>query len=233
MTQLILPPLMSSEQATTDPAELACLRAVQGCDAGLICYRISSDRIEAALVLAPDVPLAQAMTMLPLCGVGFQNALGALAPPEVAVHLGWDGAVFVNGARAGHITTFAATDDPTALPDWLIVSLTLRLTLDADEPGLTPQDTALFEEGCVDVDPTLLIEAWARHTLNWIQRWEDDGPKALHAEWRGLVRDMGEEITQSGLTGTFVGTDETWGMLLRDADTTHLIPLTQLLKDAP
>ena len=44
---------------------------------------------------------------------------------------------------------------------------------------------------------------------------------------------MGEVITQNGLTGTFLGTDEGFGMLLRDDETTHLIPLTTLLEDAP
>jgi len=33
------------------------------------------------------------------------------------------------------------------------------------------------------------------------------------------------------LTGTYLGVDEDFGLLLRDAETTHLFPLTTLLKD--
>ena len=64
-------------------------------------------------------------------------------------------------------------------------------------------------------------------------RWEADGVKPLHAEWRGLAHGIGEAITIQGRTGTYLGIDERFGMLLRDAETTHLIPLTTLLKDAP
>ena len=233
MSGLTLPPLMSAEPAIGDPAEQACLRAMQGCDAGLMCWRVTPDAVEAALVFAPEVPLAQAMVMHPLCGVGFQNALGALAPPEVAVHLGWDGTIYVNGARCGALRAFAEGRDPDAQPDWLVIALSVRLLPPPGTPGDRPDETALSEEGCVDVPPTGLLEAWARHTLNWIGRWEAEGNKPLHQEWRGLARDMGEVITQNGLTGTFLGTDEGFGMLLRDDETTHLIPLTTLLEDAP
>lgn len=91
MSTLTLPPLMQDEATHGDALDHAVMRAASGCDAGLVVHDLRQDRVQAALVLAPEVPLADAVTMLPLCGVGFQNALGALAPPEVAVHLGWDG----------------------------------------------------------------------------------------------------------------------------------------------
>ena len=76
----------------------------------------------------------------------------------------------------------------------------------------------------------MLLEAWARHTLIWITRWEEDGPAPLHAEWRGLAHRMGEEITQGGITGTWLGVDERFGMLLRAGETTHLLPLSAQLE---
>ncbi len=230
---LTFPPQMSGEAVTSDPLEVAVLRAVKGCDAGLVTYRITSDRVGAALVFAPEVPLSDAMAMLPLCGVGFQNALGALAPPEVAVHLDWAGGIRINGASCGGLTVMASSDQPDAVPDWLIVSFTLPLLPLGDDPGITPDETALYSEGCAEVDPGHLIEAWARHTLNWIMRWETDGVAPLHAEWRGLARGIGEETAQGDRTGTYLGVDERFGMLLRDRQATHLIPLTTLLKEAP
>ncbi len=61
--------------------------------------------------------------MLPVCGVGFQNALGALAPPEVAVHLEWNGNIRVNGAVAGRLQMAAAPLSPEEIPDWLVVGV--------------------------------------------------------------------------------------------------------------
>jgi biotin-(acetyl-CoA carboxylase) ligase len=230
---LRFPPQMTGEASVSDPFEHAVMRAIQGCDAGLVAYRVAADRMGAALVFAPEVPLREAMAMLPLCGVGFQNALGALAPPEVAVHLEWAGRIRVNGALCGGLRVMASDRDPAAVPDWLVVGFSLPLMMLTDAPGIRPEETALFEEGCSEVEPGTLVEAWARHTLNWIARWEAEGTKPLHAEWRGLAHGMGETIRFAGRSGIFLGVDEAMGMLLRDDQTTHLIPLTDLLEDTP
>lgn len=226
------PPLMQGHtvDAVIDPFEKACAMAALGCDAGTIVHSIGVNRLAAALVMAPEVPLEEAMAMLPTCGVGFQNALGALAPPEVAVHLEWAGGLRVNGASCGRLRAMAGTNDPKAMPGWLVVGFELPLILVGAAPGDNPDQTALYEEGCADVDPTALLESWARHTLVWITRWEDEGPRALHAEWRGLAHAMGEDVEVEGKTGTFLGVDENFGMLLRTGDTTDLIPLSSVLE---
>jgi len=227
---LTFPPLMWGEVAPGDAFDHACLRAAAGCDAGLVSHRISADRVEAALVFAPEVPLARAMAMLPLCGVGLQNALGALAPPEVAVHLDWDGGIRVNGASCGRFRAMASDPAPDRVPDWLVIGFAMPLVPEGDDPGATPDRTTLFAEGCAEVVPGDLVEAWARHSLNWITRWEHEGARPLHAEWRGLAHGIGEAVRRDGLAGTFLGVDEDFGMLIRDGQTTHLVPLTALLE---
>lgn len=229
---ITFPPLMWGEVAHGDAMEHACLRATMGCDAGLVSYNLGGSEMQAALVFAPEVPLADAMAMLPLCGVGFQNALGAIAPPEVAVHLEWNGGIRVNGAQCGHFRAMASDTDPEQVPDWLVIGFTLPLLPENDTPGETPDRTSLYAEGCADVSPARLLEAWARHTLNWITRWESEGTRALHNEWRGLAHGIGEDVTQNGLTGSFLGVDERFGMLLRDDNATHLIPLTTVLENS-
>ncbi|MBE1282526.1 MAG: DUF4444 domain-containing protein [Rhodobacteraceae bacterium] len=228
------PPLIIGHEVTgqADPFVTACGLAARGCDGGTLVHNLQADRLRAAMVFAPEVPLRQAMAMMPLCGVGFQNALGALAPPEVAVHLQWDGTIKVNGARCGGFQVAAAGDDPEDEPEWLVIGLELALlpTGRGDgDAGFTPDITTLSEEGCADLEAGLLLEAWARHTLNWINRWADGGRSALHEAWIGLVQEVGDSVQIGERTGTFVGVDEDFGMLLRDKSTTHLIPLTRLL----
>ena len=227
------PPLMQGEAVTgpTDPMDTARARAVLGCDAGLVVYNLQADRLRAAVVLAPEVPLSEAVAMLPLAGVGFQNALGALAPPEVAVHLDWDGGLRVNGARCGRLNMEAAGTDPDAMPDWLIIGLDLPLISMSDAPGATPDQTSLYDEGCADVEGVQLLESWTRHMLTWINRWGDEGNKPLHTDWLGMAHGVGEPITILGLSGSYLGVDERFGMLLRDSEITHLLPLTRLLEE--
>ena len=233
-----LPPLFSAQELTgsADPFAKACAQATLGCDAGLVVYNISADRLRAAIVFAPEEPLEQAMAALCVCGVGFQNALGALAPPEVAVHLTWDGLIRVNGAVCGRLRAAAAPTEPARMPDWLVIGLELQvLPRSHDDPGLTPDETCLYLEGCADVSPPRLLEAWARHTLVWINRLEGEGRTALHGEWRGLVEEIGQEVTRNwqgkALSGTFLGVDENFGMLIRAGGESHLIPLSSLLEN--
>lgn len=222
MTGLRLPPLLTGIATVDDPLTVAVMMAAEGCDAGTLLYNIGGEDLRAALILAPDVPLAQAMAMLPACGIGFQNALGAVAPPEVAVHLDWDGGIRVNGGLCGRLMPRASTTDAGALPDWLIIGLQLQLWPANDDTGHTPDITALYAEGCADLDPAHLLESWARHTLVWINRWQDDGPRPLHDELNGLMPTLGKD--------DIIGLDEDFGLLRRSGDTTRLIPLTTLLE---
>ncbi|MEP2533029.1 DUF4444 domain-containing protein [Shimia sp.] len=217
-----------------DPFAKAQTQAIMGCDAGLVVYNLAADQLRAAIVFAPEVALREAMPVLIACGIGFQNALGALAPPEVAVHLGWTGGIFVNGAACGQLRIAASDTDEAAVPDWIVVGLNIPLIPpDPEAPGSAPGQTCLYEEGCVDVAPEDLLSAWVRHTLVWVNRMEEDGMKPLSEEWRGLGRDMGEDVswTIQGTeeTGLFVGVDEVFGALLRTENETRLLSLSRLL----
>lgn len=232
MTAPSFPPLFSglAVEGQIDPFDKACVEAARGCDAGLVVYNLGANTLQAALVFAPDVMLADAMAIMPLSGVGFQNALGALAPPEVAVHLEWAGGLRINGASCGRLRVASAGIDPAAEPDWLVVGLELPLWPESDTPGDTPDQTALYAEGCADVNAVDLLESWVKHTLVGINTWIEEGVAPLHKTWRALAHGIGEGIVINGTSGTFLGVDEQFGMLLRAQDTTRLIPLTDLLE---
>ncbi|KIN70327.1 hypothetical protein Z945_3703 [Sulfitobacter noctilucae] len=232
MTTPSFPPLFSglAVDGQADPFDKACAEAARGCDAGLVVYKLDADFLRAALVFAPDVALEDALVMMPLCGVGFQNALGALAPPEVAVHLDWNGGLRINGASCGHLRVAASTAEPLAQPDWLVVGLELPLWPHSDDMGETPDQTALYAEGCADVNAVDLLESWVKHTLVGINTWLEGGAGAVHKDWRSLAHGIGEDTRLAGHSGTFVGIDERFGMLLRDTKQTHLIPMTHLLE---
>lgn len=231
----IFPPLLRGVAVTgaADPFERARALAALGCDGGTIVHDVRAERLRAALVLAPEVPLEDAMAMLPACAIGFQNALGALAPPEVAVHLAWDGGIRVNGARCGRLRAAASDRAPDRVPDWLAVGLEVPVLHSAADPGAGPDATVLGDEGCAEVQPLHLLESWARHTLVWINRWSGEGNAPLHAAWIGLVQGIGGPVSQGGRSGVFVGVDERFGMLIRDAASTHLVALSTILEPGP
>lgn len=232
MSMPSFPPLFSglAVEGQIDPFDKACVEAARGCEAGLVVYNLGANTLRAALVFAPDVVLADAMAMIPLCGVGFQNALGALAPPEVAVHLDWDGGLRINGGACGALRVAASDTSPTSEPDWLVVGLQLPLWPESDDPGESPNQTTLYAEGCADVNALDLLESWVKHTLVGINTWLEDGMAPLHKDWRGLAYGIGEDTEMNGISGLFLGVDEQFGMLIRSGEATHLIPLTHLLE---
>ena len=174
------------------------------------------------------------MTAVLAAAVGFADALGALAPPEVAVHVDWPGGLRVNGAGVGRLrAAAAATADPGAEPDWLVVAIEVGLVpTGGGEPGHDPDTTTLVEEGCGALGRTLMLEAWGRHTLAWIHRLTEDGPAPVIAAWLAKYDRVGATVTRPG-TGRVLGLDDAGGLLLAAKAGTALYPLTLMLEPAP
>lgn len=231
------PPLLRGLAAgPANPISIAQEQARAGIDAGLIVWSQTESRLRAALVLAPDAPLLQATAGFVACTLAAQNALGIMAPPETSVLLEWGGAIRMNGARVGHLQLLASDTNPETIPHWMIVALEVSLApISGTEPGKTPEITTLYEEGCADLDPILLLEAWARHSLLWLNTLEAPNGRAdLHREWAGLAADLGKktrvDMPGARLHGVFLGVDENFAMLLKtDRDDTRLLPLSALI----
>lgn len=226
------PPLLRGEAVPqhSDPFAKAQSMALSGADPGLVCWSEDEAAMRAAITFAPEMPLQDAVGVSFAVAIGFCDSLGALAPPEVGVHFVWPNGFKVNGARCGHMRVAASTQDPEAEPDWLAVAIDVPILPAKDnEPGETPNETALIEEGCAGITSTALIESWSRHTLVWINRFLDDGFAPLHKDWCGRCDEIGEDIATPE-PGTFVGLDEKGGMLLRDGAETRVIPLTRILE---
>ena len=223
------PPLLTGEEAPAgaDPFDKSVAAALTGCDAGLLVWSRRADALSAAVVLAPECPLEQAIGISFAVSVGLVDALGALAPPEVAVHHVWPGAFKVNGADCGALRAAASTSDPSVEPDWLVIGIEMPF-LPTGEGGEDPTRTCLFNEGCAEVTPQQLLESWSRHMLVWINRWLDEGLAPLHAAWRERAWEMGEALPDG--SGNFMGLDELGGMLVKSGDGTIGRPLTDLLE---
>lgn len=224
------PPLLRGEDAQGDPFAKAVSRALTGTDPGLVTWSPRFDALEAAVVLAPELPLERAVGVFLAAPVSLGDAIGALAPPEVAVHYDWPGGIRVNGARCGRIRAAMADVSPGEVPDWLVLGVEVPfLPPEGREGGETPDDTFLHAEGCGDVFPLPLLESWSRHLLVWINRFVDEGIAPLHAAWRARAWQMGEPLADGSRwgPGVFMGLDELGGMLVKTADTTVLHPLTE------
>lgn len=228
------PPLLHGAAADR-PFETAVARAHAGTEPGLVAYDARPDRLTAALVLAPEVPLGEAMAMVLAAANGFADAFGALAPAEVACQFDWPGGIRINGGRCGGLMAAAATPEPGVVPGWLVVGLTVPFQgAGSAEPGDTPDKTTLDEEGCGGIAPVALLESWSRHTLVWIHEWLDAGPARLTRDWLGRAYGLGAETRvtlPSGVCqGIFRGMDKSGGLILEIAGERRGYPLTLMLE---
>ena len=223
------PPLLTGRAVADDPFEVACATAPEA-EPGTVFYSPEPDRMRAAIVLAPEVPLREAVGVSFAVSLGLNDALGTLAPPEVGVHLEWPDRILVNGARAGRLRMAASTGDPDAEPDWLAVGVELAIRpVSAEAPGLTPDETCLHEEGCGEIGTPDLVEAWARHMMNWLHIYLTDGFAELHEEWRAKAHGLGAEVDYPEW-GRFVGLDEWGGMILTEGGVTRILPLSRMME---
>lgn len=222
------PPLLKGHDVLPGDSafEKACQSAASGeLGAGDIVWSRDTARIEAAIVLEPEVGMETAVQMLPLVLVALGDCLGSITPPQVGVSFIWPDIVCVNGARAGQIRAAAeTTDSEDVVPGWMVMGLELDHERQPDdpEPGETPDRTWLSEEGGGELTRSEIIESYSRHFLTWINMWNDDGFRPVHDSWMFRAEQRDQDITiayrDEVLSGAFMGLDDSGNLLLKVPD---------------
>ena len=145
--------------------------------AGTLVYVGRFDVAEFAVVLEPTDPLVRARRVL-YAGIGaLADAIAAAAPPETAIHVKWPDALYVNwGLVGGGRLAWPNRTDEANVPAWLVFGATIRTAWTKRiDPGLTPELTALDEEGFAEVTSKQIVEGFARNFMQALDVWQDSG----------------------------------------------------------
>ena len=221
------PPLLTAMAVdeTKRPFHEAARRAERGINgAGDVIWSRSKSRAELAIIVEPDVPMAQAQQMAPLSMVAMGDALGGLCPPQVAVHFRWPGDILVNGAKAGEVRLAAPHCKGEDVPRWLVIGMSLQIVHEDSgcEPGERLDHTCLVEEGIgADLTRSDIIHSLASYWMAGLNAWEDGGLASCHERWlfRAAGREEDAEFASAGerVKGIVLGLDDDAGLLLRCA----------------
>jgi biotin-(acetyl-CoA carboxylase) ligase len=144
--------------------------------AGTLVHVGRFDLAEFALVLEPDEPLATSRRAFIAGMAALADALAAHAQPETLIEIHWPGALTVNlGLVGGGRLAWpenAKEDEP---PDWLVFGGMIRTASLGDEPGATPDSTALAEEGFGETSAADIVESFARNMMVHLDAWQEKG----------------------------------------------------------
>jgi BirA family transcriptional regulator, biotin operon repressor / biotin---[acetyl-CoA-carboxylase] ligase len=198
----------------------ACRRAATGeLSAGDLVWSRNTARAECALILEPEVSLARACQMAALGYVALVETLGAIGPPQMPVEWRWPGTVLIDGAPCGAVGLSAPACAADTVPPWLVLSVTLTLTLgnEKQEPGLMDR-TALDLEGAGDVTRSMVIEALATRLLAWLHTWGESGFRQIHDQWLLHAEGHKADVSIGDVTGRVVGMDEDGNQMLKTTD---------------
>jgi len=145
--------------------------------AGTLVYVGRFDVAEFAVVLEPTDPLAKGRRVFYAGMAALADAIAAAAPPETAIHIEWPDALYVNWALVGGgRLAWPAQTGAGDVPEWLVFSATIRTASNTGvDPGLTPDLTALDEEGFAEITSNNIIEGFARNLMLLLNDWQGGG----------------------------------------------------------
>ena len=208
----LLPPILTPIPVVNGIDVFAKAIAIAGkSETGTVLYSENPEYVEVAIILSPEIPKIKCNQMLYIMMVASGDAIGALAPPEVAVTYAFPGFIFLNRGEAGLVKVeIAPSNDDQSIPDWMVVGLKLRLNnnVEINENEINADITSLADEGGGYVSRTRAIESLSRHFLAWISQWEDEGFKPVTEVWNKRREETKVITLKNGQEVSWLGLDE-------------------------
>ncbi len=161
-----------------------------------------------SLLLRPNQPLAQAARLSFVSAVALSDALSSLVPPMIEIAVKWPNDLLVHGRKcAGLLLESAAREN--GILDWLVIGVGVNLVSHPEDLPYPATDLAF--EGATDIEPGMVMEAFARYFLRWSDTWLESGFEPVRAAWLDLAHGLGEplevRLDRETFSGRFDGLD--------------------------
>lgn len=214
---LALPPVFTARVAPPGAdafREALTLADREGSDAaGTLLLVGRAGILDVAVILAPDEPLASARRVFLAAMTALADAVGSHGPPEMPLTFAWPDTLVFDGARlGGGRLGWPEGCAEDAVPDWLVFSAMLILSkTEAGDPGLTPNSTALDEEGFPAEIRDPLVESFARNLVHTFSVWSEDGFSGIAARYLAhLPTPAGLKVRIDPVGDIILGDAERW-----------------------
>ncbi len=157
--------------------------------AGTLVWVRRFDTIEAAVVLEPEQPLAEARCALYAGMNAAADALGQYCPPEKPIEFAWPDTILLDGGIIGgcHLAWTPGTQD-AEVPDWLVLGVQIRSTVQMSVLRTFDKGTSLEAEGFEILDGKLILESFSRHLMAAFDSWHAKGFKTVAERYLGRLQ---------------------------------------------
>jgi biotin-(acetyl-CoA carboxylase) ligase len=168
-------PLREYRDAFLDAQALA---ATEG--AGTLVWVRRFDTVESAVVLEPEIPLAEARCAIYAGMNAAADALGLYCPPEKPIEFAWPDTIMLDGGIIGGCRLAWAPGTAEAdIPDWLVLGVYIRSTVQMSVLQTFDKGTSLETEGFEMMNGQHIIESFARHLMAAFDGWQAQGLKSI------------------------------------------------------
>ncbi|MEO5813210.1 MAG: biotin/lipoate--protein ligase family protein [Rhodanobacter sp.] len=169
------------------------------------------DALHCALLLRPELPTARLGEFVPLSMVALGMALAGVVAPMTELRYRWPNAMVLGDGRAGGVWQAAGSD-------WLVLATSVNVAETADSENFR-HTCVRFDGGNPEAAVATLLEAYARHLVTWLSRWDDEGfaPVLRHFRIRAEQMHTDVELCLPGgtrVTGKAEAIDESGALLL-------------------
>jgi biotin-(acetyl-CoA carboxylase) ligase len=148
--------------------------------AGTLVWVRRFDTVEAAVVLEPELPLAQARCALFAGMNALADALGQFCPPERPIEFSWPGTILLDGGIIGGCRLAEAPGSMEQdIPDWLVLGFCVRSTVQMPYTQTFDRGTSLEAEGFEIMDGGQILESFTRHLMAGFDGWRATGIKTV------------------------------------------------------
>ncbi len=158
--------------------------------AGTLVWVRRFDTIEAAVVLEPEQPLSEARCALYAGMNAAADALGQYCPPEKPIEFAWPDTILLDGGIIGGCQLAWTPETPEdGIPDWLVLGIQIRSTVQMSALVTFDKGTSLETEGFEILDGKLILESFSRHLMAAFDGWHAKGFKTVAERYLGRMQE--------------------------------------------
>jgi BirA family biotin operon repressor/biotin-[acetyl-CoA-carboxylase] ligase len=176
-----------------------------------------------ALVMEPEFDASRfgEIGLIGLLSLGW--AVSDHVAPMTDLRYRWPNDLLLSGSKVGGVTLRKSSDG-----SWLVLGVSVNV---ASEPSeVIDGGCVAIEGGCADIQPTAVLESFAREFLHWINRWDEDGLGPVLTALRGRWGQPGESVLieladGTTMAGAFKEIGEKGQLILETADNEETVPL--------